>query len=275
MYKTTTDDMWHFRPLADIMSAPTTTNHRTGVGTKRVPHIHLSFDCSDGYYVPMTTRAIYPHIAAAEALWMLQGTQDPSFIARYSPMWAKFTDEEGKVAAAYGYRWRKAFGRDQLQQALKTLSEDPSNRQVILMAWDPSIDGLGNYHAKNVPCPFAFTLNIIDGKLNGLVSQRSGDFLVGVMYDILCYQTLLAVFAATLGVPLGQLSFTIADCHVYEPHFEAALEMLAAPESPPLPRSPLLRKSVETALSAPNLYVETVRQAQTVSSTRYKMEIVE
>jgi thymidylate synthase len=165
-------------------------------------------------------RRYYPHIAAAEALWMLMGIKDPSFIMKHAPkMWGKFL-EDGELPASYGYRLRKAFGRDQIAEAVATLRSDPSNRQVFLSVWDPRVDGLGQTKTKNVPCPVAFSLYVINGKLNLNLIIRSSDVYVGLIYDALCYSFLMKFIADELDLALGMLEINTAHTHLYDVHID-------------------------------------------------------
>lgn len=138
-----------------------------------------------------------------------------------------FTEEDQvSIKNAYGWRWRKAFNRDQIQEALDTLRSDPTSRQVVVSAWDPRIDGLQGVRQRNIPCPTHFSLNILEGKLYCALFLRSSDAFVGLPYDIMGQALLMKIFAETLQVPLGHLHVTLAHVHLYDAHFAMALESL-------------------------------------------------
>lgn len=168
-------------------------------------------------------RAFFPKIAAAELGWMLQGTKDPSFVMQHAPkLWGKFI-EDGELKAAYGYRWRHQFGRDQLRWAVDTLKADPSNRQCWVQAWDPAADGCGYPNQpKNIPCPIGFSLNVIGDKLYMALFIRSSDAYVGLPYDVMVYSILGNLIARQLDVEPGELHVTLANVHIYEPHWAMA-----------------------------------------------------
>lgn len=212
-------------------------NKRTGVKIRAAygPRA-FSVDLFRGLQLP-GNRAYYPKVAAAEVAWMLQGTRDPKLIMEHAPkLWGKFIEQghndltgeqEDQIKAAYGYRWRKAFGRDQLTWAVCALRDDPSNRQCWVTAWDASSDGCGwPVQPKNIPCPVGFSINIIGGRLHMAVFIRSSDVYVGLPYDVMAYSMLAALIGRELGVALGQLHVTLAHAHIYEPHFEMANECL-------------------------------------------------
>lgn len=185
-------------------------------------------------------RALYPKVAAAELAWMLQGTKSPDFIMKFAPkLWGKFI-EDGEIKAAYGWRWRKAFVRDQLLWAKCALRDDPSNRQCWVTAWDASSDGCGwPVQPKNIPCPVGFSLNIIGRKLYMALFIRSSDAYVGLPYDVMVYAMLANLLATELCVDPGELHVTLANVHLYEPHWAMAHEDLGniwKPESLDFPR---------------------------------------
>ena len=201
-------------------------NARTGVGIRAIEPTSFAIDLSTGQLPVCGVRKTYPKSAAAEVAWFLTGSKNVTFIRQYAPLWDKFVEDDGEtVAGAYGFRWRRQFGRDQIQDAVQTLRDDPTNRRVYVSAWDPAEDGLGR-PSKNVPCPLGFTLSILDGKLNSVLAIRSSDVFVGLPYDVMGHAFLMAAFASSLGVGLGTMHVTLAHPHLYEVHVDQALEAL-------------------------------------------------
>lgn len=212
------------------------TNKRTGHRTRRTTGTMIS--CALNLEWPLLySRVMYPKIGAAELAWMLMGTQDGSWLKKHTKIWEKF-EEDGILKAAYGYRWRKHFYRDQIQQLVDTLIKDPSTRQAVVFAWDPRIDGLNNAgRMKNIPCHMGFSAYIIGKRLELCVYQRSVDSIVGLPYDILLYGLLNMVLANSLGVLRGRVTILFGDTHIYDSHYEIADKMLenfyASPFTPP------------------------------------------
>jgi thymidylate synthase len=169
-------------------------------------------------------RAYFPKVAAAEVAWQIMGTKNPEFILKHAPkLWSKFV-EDGELKTAYGYRWRKHFGRDQLAQLCEELKLNPSNRQLYVSTWDPASDGLGGSQPKNIPCPVGFSVNVLDNKqsnnreLHMSVFIRSSDVFVGLPYDIMAYALTLDALASEVDLVPGTISFTLANAHIYQPH---------------------------------------------------------
>lgn len=207
--------------------AVTEHNERTGVNIlASLCPVHFNIDLSNGFLPVCGIRKTYPRTAAAEVAWFVLGSKDISFIREYAPIWDKFVEEDGvTVAGAYGHRWREQFGRDQLAKAIEALKANPSDRRVVVMAWDASQDGLGN-PSKNVPCPIGYTLSIVNGRLNSAIILRSSDVFVGLPYDVMGHALLMQAIATSLGVKLGVMSVTLAHPHLYEVHEAMALEAL-------------------------------------------------
>jgi thymidylate synthase len=197
-------------------------NQRTKVKIKMLQGGHsFKLDLSDCKVPVAGNRRYWPHIAAAEVAWQFMGTRNPEFILRQAPkLWSKFV-EDGELKTAYGYRWREAFGRDQLDLAMKALTDDPSNRQVWMQAWDPRTDGLGQPgQPKNIPCPIGFTLGRDKNKVHMSLFIRSSDVFVGLPYDVMCYALTLDAICASMGLVPGTLHVTLAHPHIYEPHWK-------------------------------------------------------
>jgi thymidylate synthase len=197
----------------------------------------FKLDLTNGRLPVAGNRRYYPHVAAAETAWQFMGTQDPTFIVGKAPkLWSKFVetevyeDDRGNgprqftrevLKTAYGYRWRKAFGRDQIALACHELINHPTNRQLFISAWDPSSDGLGGDQPKNIPCPVGFTVSRFQDDLHMSVFIRSSDVFVGLPYDVMCYALTMDAIAATAGIRPASLHVTLAHPHLYEAHWSA------------------------------------------------------
>lgn len=217
-------------------------NERTGKAIRALSHgCSFTINLADGALPVTDRRRLYPATAAAETAWYVQATQDPEFMLKYARVtWEKFLEpayppptEEGQgvgwsltvpliIKAAYGYRWRKHFGRDQLMLGVEALRANPSDRRVYISAWDPAEDGLGMKGQLNVPCPVGFTLSIAEGRLNSTFLLRSSDVFVGLPYDVMGHALLMDAIAASLGIGLGHMTFTLAHPHIYDVHFDMA-----------------------------------------------------
>lgn len=200
-------------------------NERTGVRTRSLPGVHFAFV---GGFPLLTLRKIPTKLFVAEQIWFLTGSRQPDyFLNNHTKVWNDFTNINGVVCAAYGYRWSHFFGRDQIQELIRLLETEPSSRHGLVVTWDPSSDGLNPVlRKKNVPCPFAFSANIMGGCLHFHNFVRSNDMILGFPHDVAGFALLHRMLAAHLGLEVGQYSHSIANAHIYEPHYAAAEQLM-------------------------------------------------
>jgi thymidylate synthase len=259
--------------LGDLLDSPfVETNARTGVEIKMIPGgMAFKIDLTDQTLPVTGTRKLFPHVAAAEVAWFIRGDQTTEFLNAHGvKIWDKFVEADGQtIEAAYGYRWRYQFGRDQLWCAIEALRNNPTDRRIWIQAWDPSSDGLGAPGQKNVPCPVGFTFSIVNGFLHSSLFIRSSDVFVGLPYDVMGHAMLMSVVAASVGaIGLGSMHVTLAHAHLYKNHYEMAEQALAQTVHPSGPR--LFAWTQGDVLRDPDGFVWTYRKAaQEVSWPTY------
>lgn len=203
-------------------------SERTGHETKTIVGAHFQTDLEkDGF--PLLTLIKTPiKMFIAEQIWFLAGARKPEiFLRDYTKIWDDFTNPADVVTVAYGYRWRKHFGRDQIALLIDLLKNEPSSRHGVVIAWDPGQDGLSLIKKKNVPCPFSFTVNIVGGRLHLHNIVRSNDIMLGCRADVAGFALLQLMLAQKLGVKPGIYSHSISNAHIYDIHYDGAKEMLA------------------------------------------------
>lgn len=75
-----------------------------------------------------------------EAIWMLAGRDDVSSLSRYVRNFGeRFGEPGGELHGAYGHRWRRSLGFDQLDAVVARLSESRGDRQCVIQMWDSSL----------------------------------------------------------------------------------------------------------------------------------------
>jgi thymidylate synthase len=195
--------------------------------TVALPGMHFSIDIEKEGFPLLALRKIPVKMFVAEQIWFISGVRKPSdFLNDFTKIWDSFTNPAGVVTVAYGYRWRKHFGRDQLGALVKLLKKDPSSRHGVVITWDPAEDGLGGTKKMNVPCPYSFTANIIGGRLHLHNIVRSNDMVLGFPSDVAGFALLQCILAQKLGVRPGVYSHSISNAHVWDNQYEAAKELL-------------------------------------------------
>lgn len=174
-----------------------------------------------------------------ESLWMLAGRNDIAWVAQFNKQMAAYSDDGLTQPAAYGHRWRKYFGYDQLDAIVAELTANPGSRRAVLAMWDGGADrdnsilvpttfggdlGRVHYGTADAPCNTQCYFRIVNGALDMMVTCRSNDILWGAYgANAVHFSVLLEYMAARLALPVGtmyQLSFNY---HVY-------LEVLGGPE---------------------------------------------
>lgn len=201
-------------------------NVRTGKKTKALPGLTFQIDIERDGFPILTLRKNPFKSAIAEMVWFISGEEDTTFLRKFTKMWDAFMEEDGTLTTAYGYRWRHAFGRDQLGELIKLLQEDSSSRHGVVITWDPREDGHGGIPKKNVPCPYTFTVNIIGGRLHLHNIIRSNDMILGTPFDTFGFSLLLCILAQKLGVRPGIYTHSISNAHIYDNHYNGANEII-------------------------------------------------
>jgi thymidylate synthase len=246
--------------LEDILSnGYKEVNSRTNHETMALPGLTFSLDIEKDGFPLLNLRKIPVKLFVAEQIWFINGARKPEiFLRNFTKIWDDFTNPGDVVTVAYGYRWRRHFGRDQLKLLIDLLTKDPSSRQGVVITWDPAGDGLGGVSKSNVPCPYTFTVNIIDGRLNLLNVVRSNDMILGFPHDVAGFALLLCILAQKLGVKPGIYTHTIANAHIYDIHYSAAKEMIARKPSDGKIKLQMPKNSYERAEKADVELVEEI-----------------
>ncbi len=206
-------------------------NERTGHKLKMLPGVNFQIDVEKDGFPILTLRKNPLKSPIAEQIWFIIGDKNTDFLRKYTKMWDAFLEADGTLSSAYGYRWRHHFGRDQLGQLLKHLEAEPHSRQGVVITWDPADDGLygkglkGTYK-KNAPCLFAFTVNIIGGRLHLHNIIRSNDMILGCPFDTFGFCLLMCALAEKLNVKPGIYTHSISNAHIYDNHYEGAKELV-------------------------------------------------
>jgi thymidylate synthase len=202
-------------------------SERTKLETSAIPGMHFSIEPEKDGFPLLTLRSIPIKVFVAEQIWFLTGSRKPEdFLRDYTKIWDMFTNPGDVVTVAYGYRWRKHFGRDQIELLIDLLKKEPSSRHGVVVTWDPAQDGLSLTKKKNVPCPYTFTVNLIGGKLHLHNIVRSNDMILGFPHDVAGFCLLQYILAQKLEVQVGTYSHSISNAHIYENHYEGAKEII-------------------------------------------------
>jgi thymidylate synthase len=197
-----------------------------------------------------------PFFHLHEALWMLAGRDDATwldvFVKDFS---SRFAEEGGRMHGAYGKRWRSWFGetkkydsgigeyeeyetKDQLNEVVRILSNDPTDRQCVIQMWDAVMD-LGVPGLKDRPCNTQIYLRAdrqvpsdrysdarltqdhpdshFSHALDMTVTCRSNDIVYGCYgANVVHFSVLQEYLAARMGYRVGRYTQVSNNFHMYD-----------------------------------------------------------
>lgn len=141
-----------------------------------------------------------------EALWMLGGRNDVASLTRFVKRMQEFSDDGTTFHGAYGHRWRKHFGDDQLAIIIANLKANPGCRRQVLQIYDNVVDLVINQNGmRDIPCNLAVHFMMRWGALDMTVFNRSNDIIWGCYGANAVHFSMLQEYVATgVGVPVGQ-----------------------------------------------------------------------
>ena len=253
---------------------------RTGTGTRALFGEMLKFDLSDGTVPLLTTKRVYWKSAVRELIWFLSGESNiRPLVAEGVHIWTdwplaayrKATGEAisrddfeariiadddfaarwGDLGPVYGVQWRRwpryaanADGSyradtpvDQLAELVQGLRHNPASRRHIFTGWN--VPELGKMALP--PCHMTYQYFVADGRLSGILYQRSCDLGLGFPFNIFEAAVLIRMLAQQCGLEPGMLTWMGADCHLYLNHEHLVTEQLG--RSPrPFPRLDFARR---------------------------------
>ena len=154
-----------------------------------------------------------PFFHLMESLWMLAGRNDLAWPVQFNNRFKEYSDDGKSLAGAYGFRWRRYFGRDQLYEAAKALIVDHSTRRVVVTMW--SQNDLGMY-GRDLPCNTQIYFDCRGGVLNMTVTNRSNDALWGAFgANAVHFSILQEYMAFWVGIPMGVYRQFTNNLHIY------------------------------------------------------------
>merc|ERR1719480_457908 len=143
--------------------------------------------------------------------------------------------EEGDLGPVYGFQWRHfgakyvdmhtdytGQGVDQLADCIRKIKEDPTDRRILISAWNPA--DLSQMALP--PCHMFCQFYVANGELSCLMYQRSCDMGLGVPFNIASYSLLTYMVAQVCGLKPGDFVHTLGNAHVYSNHVEPLKQQL-------------------------------------------------
>ncbi|ESZ87498.1 MAG: thymidylate synthase [Blastomonas sp. CACIA14H2] len=247
---------------------------RTGVGTRSLFGATMRFDLSDEAIPLLTTKRVYWKAAAREMLWFLTGeTNIRPLVEQGVHIWtdwpldayrkatgeaidrdafeariiadAEFAERWGDLGPVYGKQWvdwpvyepvgeglfrKRERGINQIAELVESLRHNPGSRRHIFEGWNVAeLDRMAL-----PPCHKTYQFFVADGKLTGLLYQRSCDLALGVPFNIFSAALITRMLAQQCDLEPGELIWNGGDVHLYLNHQELVETQLArAPSGEP------------------------------------------
>jgi thymidylate synthase len=244
---------------------------RTGVGTRSLFGVTMRFDLADGSVPLLTTKRIFWKSAVKELVWFLSGnTNIRPLVAQGVHIWTDwpldryrrvtgeaidrdtfearivedeaFAREWGDLGPVYGRQWvswpdGKGGTINQIEALVHGLRTNPASRRHIFTGWNVAeLDRMAL-----PPCHMTYQYHVADGRLSGILYQRSCDLGLGFGFNIFEASLLLRWLAQQCDLEPGEIIWMGADVHVYLNHEHLVAEQIAR-EPRPFPKLNLLRR---------------------------------
>jgi dihydrofolate reductase/thymidylate synthase len=243
--------------IREILAVGIPRGDRTGVGTLAVFGKQMKFSLRNGQFPLLTTKQTFFRGIAEELFWFISGSTNANILgAKGVHIWDAngsrdfldargFTDRAvGDLGPVYGYQWRHfgapykdmdtdytGQGIDQLADVIDKIKRNPTDRRIIMSAWNPA-----DLHLMALPpCHMFVQFFVANGELSSLLYQRSCDMGLGVPFNIASYALLTCMIAHVCGLKPGDFIHTLGDTHIYLNHIDPIREQLQR-EPFPFPR---------------------------------------
>lgn len=248
------DEMQYLELTQRIIAKGNKRLDRTGVGTLSIFGTQMRYNLRNNTLPLLTTKRVFFRGVAEELLWFIRGSTNAKDLQQKNiHIWdgnstrefldsAGFTDrEEGDLGPVYGFQWRHfgakyktchdnytGEGIDQLAEVINRIKTNPTDRRIIMSAWNP----VDIPQMALPPCHCLAQFFVADGELSCQLYQRSADMGLGVPFNIASYALLTHMIAHVTGLKAGDFVHTTGDTHVYLNHVEPLKEQLVRKPKP-------------------------------------------
>lgn len=203
----------------------------TPAHTKKVFCVVNRYNLAEEFPI-ITLRRTAFKAAIDELLWIWQKKSN-NVNDLNSHIWDSWADETGSIGKAYGYQLATVShypegDMDQVDRVLYDLKHNPYSRRIITNIYVHK-----DLHEMHLyPCAYSVTFNVVDGKLNAILNQRSNDMAVANNWNVVQYAVLVHMLAQVSGLQVGELVHVIADSHIYDRHVPQVQRMLQGTPHP-------------------------------------------
>lgn len=237
------DEQQYLNIIKDIIANGTLRGDRTGTGTLSKFGVQMRFNLRDNVFPLLTTKRVFWRGVAEELFWFVNGrTNSKELSDKDIHIWdgngsREFLDkcglahrEEGDLGPVYGFQWRHfgatyndmhtdytGQGVDQLVDCINKIKTSPTDRRMILTAWNPADLSL----MALPPCHMFCQFYVSNDELSCQMYQRSADMGLGIPFNIASYALLTRMMAQVCNLKAGDFIHSIGDAHIYTNHIDA------------------------------------------------------
>ncbi|THG95304.1 hypothetical protein EW026_g6326 [Hermanssonia centrifuga] len=259
------DEQQYLDLIRSVLDTGAVRPDRTGTGTLSIfAPPNLRFSLADATLPLLTTKRTFLRGILEELLWFVHGATDSTLLSQKGvKIWdgngsKQFLEKrglghrrEGDLGPVYGFQWRHfgakyencdkdytGEGVDQLKECIRKIKEDPTDRRIILSAWNPADIPQMALPPCHMMCQFYVHLPSTPDekpKLSCLMYQRSADLGLGIPFNIASYALLTHMIAHITDTEPHELVIQLGDAHVYRDHVDA-LEVQLKREPRPFPK---------------------------------------
>jgi hypothetical protein len=193
--------------------------------------VYLTIEWPDQRVIADPLRNANPFFHVMEAIWMFAGSNDVRWLEQFNKRYRNYADRNSDIIhGAYGHRWRKHFGRDQIQRVAELLERDPTTRRAVLGMWDPTGD-LDDH--PDLPCNTHILFRSTNTGLDMTVVNRSNDLIWGMLGANVVHMTMLQeLICAASGSGLGSYHVITTNLHMYPDLLDNYDKILATADPP-------------------------------------------
>ncbi len=140
----------------------------------------------------------------------------------YGRQWVNWPHYEPAPDAGEGLYRRAARGHNQIESLVAGIRNNPGSRRLLFTGWN--VDELDRMALP--PCHMTYQFHVADGRLNGLLFQRSCDLGLGFAFNIFGLSLLTRMLALHCDLAPGEVVWQGGDVHLYLNHAELVEEQL-------------------------------------------------
>jgi thymidylate synthase len=231
---------------------------RTGVGTRSILGAQMRFSLEDDAIPLLTTKRVYWKVAAREMLWFLSGdTNIRRLVEQGVHIWTDWPLETyrnatgetldrdtfeqriigdeafalkwGDLGPVYGTQWvnwpryepvgdglysRAPQGHNQIAELVDAIRTNPGSRRLLFTGWNVAEVA----QMALPPCHMTYQFHVADGRLSGMLFQRSCDLGLGFAFNIFGLAMITRMLAQQCDLEPGEIVWSGGDVHLYLNH---------------------------------------------------------